>query len=83
MTLENISKNESCSPTPGRKALLLFSVKDMSLGLRNLCFSKFLWSVVCKRSVIDVTLLTLNIPTKKTRQIGNFPIVLMELFELT
>ena len=41
MTLEIVYKNEPCSPTPGRKAWLLFSVKDMSWGLRNPCFSKF------------------------------------------
>ena len=38
MTLENIYKNESCSPTPGRKSWKLFSVRDMSWGLRNPCF---------------------------------------------
>ena len=84
LTLEIAYKNESCSPTPGRKAWLLFSVRDMSWGLRNPCFyvfSKFLWSVVCKRPVINVTLITLKIPTKKTRKIGYFPIVLMKLFE--
>ena len=26
---------------PGRKSLLLFSVRDMSGGLRNPCFTKF------------------------------------------
>ena len=45
-------------------------------------FLSFLWSVSCKRPVINVTLITLKIPTKKTRLIGYFPIVLMELFEL-
>ena len=82
MTLENINKNESCSPTPGRKSWLLFSVRDMSWGLRNPFLLSFLWSVVCKRPVINVTLITLKIPTKKTRPIGYFPIVLMKLFEL-
>ena len=83
MTLGNIYKNESCFPTPGRKAWLLFPVRDMSCGLRNSCFSKFFfWSVVYKRSVINVTLISSKIPTKKTRPIGYFSIVLMKLFEL-
>ena len=30
MTLEIVYENEPCSPTPGRKAWLLFSVRDMS-----------------------------------------------------
>ena len=42
----------------------------------------FLWSVVSKRPVIIVTLITLKIPTKKTRPIGYFKKVLMKLFEL-
>ena len=33
MTLEIAYMNKSCSPTPGRKAWLLFSVRDMSWGL--------------------------------------------------
>ena len=45
-------------------------------------FSKFSLSVVCKMTVINDTLITLKIPTKKTRPIGYFPIVLMKLFEL-
>ena len=43
---------------------------------------RFLRSIVCKWPVINVTLITLKIPTKKTRPIGYFPIVLMKLFEL-
>ena len=82
MTLKNIYKNESCSPTPGGKSWLLFSVRNMSWGLRNPCFLSFLWSVVCKRPVINVTLITLKIPTKQTSPIGYFSIVLMKLFEL-
>ena len=82
MTLEIAYKNESCSPTLRRKAWLLFSVRNMSWGLRNPSFFSFLWSVVCKRPVINVTLITLKIPTKKTRPIGYFPIVLMKLFVL-
>ena len=41
----------------------------------------FLWSVVCKRPVINVTLLTLKIATQNTRLMGYFPIVSMLLFE--
>ena len=43
---------------------------------------RFLWSVVCKWPVINVTLLTLKIATQNTSLMGYFPIVLMQLFEL-
>ena len=43
---------------------------------------RFLWSVVCKWPVTNVTLLTLKIATQNTRLMGYFPIVLMKLFEL-
>ena len=43
---------------------------------------RFLWSVVCKWPVINVTLLTLKIATQNTRLMGYFPIVLMKFFEL-
>ena len=43
---------------------------------------RFLWSVVCKWPVINVTLLTLKIVTQNTRLMEYFPIVLMKLFEL-
>ena len=43
---------------------------------------RFLWSVVCKWPVINVTLLTLKIATQNTRPMGYLPIVLMKLFEL-
>ena len=82
MTLENIYKNESCSPTPERKSWLLFSVRDSHGALETHVFLSFLWSVICKRPVFNVTLVTLKLPTKKTRPIGYFPIVLMKLFEL-
>ena len=39
---------------------------------------RFLWSVVCKCPVINVTLLTLKIATQNTRLMGYFPIVLMK-----
>ena len=45
-------------------------------------FLSFLGSVVCKWHVINVTIITLKIPTKKTRLIGYVPIVIMKLFEL-
>ena len=60
MTLKIAYKNESCFPTPGRKVWLLFSVRDMSWGLRTHAFLSFLWSVVCKRPVINVPLITIN-----------------------
>ena len=40
----------------------------------------FLWSVVCKWPVINVTLITLKIATQNTRLMGYFPKVLMKLF---
>ena len=43
---------------------------------------RFLWPVVCKWPVTNVTLLTLKIATQNTRLMGYFPIVLMKLFEL-
>ena len=43
---------------------------------------RFLWSVVSKWPVINVTILTLKIATQNTRLMGYFPIVLMKLFEL-
>ena len=52
------------------------------VNLFPMFFISFLWSVVCKRPVINVTLITFKIPTKKTRPIGYFPIVLMKIFEL-
>ena len=45
-------------------------------------FLSFLRTVVCKWLVINVTLITLEIPTKKTRLIESVPIVLMKLIEL-
>ena len=52
----------------------------MALETHNLL--RFLWSVVCKWPVMNVTLLTLKIATQNTRLMGYFPIVLMKLFEL-
>ena len=43
---------------------------------------RFLWSVVCKWPVMNVTLLTLKIATQNTRLMGYLPIVLIKLFEL-
>ena len=43
---------------------------------------RFLRPVVCIWPVINVTLLTLKMATQNTRLMGNFPIVLMKLFEL-
>ena len=50
---------------PQKKTLLLFSVRDMSWGLINPCFTKLLWSIFCKWPVINVTLLTLKIAVDK------------------
>ena len=52
------------------------------MALEPHVFLSFLGSVVCKWHVINVSLITLKIPTKKTRLIGYVPIVLMKLFEL-
>ena len=68
MTLENIYKNESCSPTPGRKAWLLFQTETCPWALETHVFLSFLWSVVCKWHVIKVILITLKIPTKRQDQ---------------
>ena len=43
---------------------------------------RFLWSFDCKWPVINVTLLTLKIATQITRQMGYFPIVIMNFFQL-
>ena len=43
---------------------------------------RFLWSVVCKWPVMNVTLLTLKIATQNTRLMVYLPIVLIKLFEL-
>ena len=43
---------------------------------------RFLLSFDCKWPVINVTLLTLKIATQNTRQMGYFPIVIMNFFEL-
>ena len=52
----------------------------MALEIHDLV--RFLWSVVCKWPVINVTLLTLKIAAQNTRLMGYIPIVLMKLFEL-
>ena len=54
------------------------------MALERHVFLSFLGSVVCEWYVINVTLITLKIPTNKTRLIGYVPIVfiLMKLFEL-
>ena len=83
MTLYIAYENEPCSLTAGRNTWLLFSVRDMSCGLINPCFFlSFLWSVVCKWPITNVTLLTLKIATQNTKLMGYFPIVLMKLFEI-
>ena len=68
---------------PGRKSWLLFSVRDMSGGLRNPCFTKF--------SVVNFLLIACNqryptnienSSTQNTRLIICFIIVSMNLFEV-
>ena len=68
---------------PGRKTWLLFSVGDMSWGLRNPCFTKF--------SMVSFLLMACNqryptnienCSTQNTRLIGYFTKVSMKLFEL-
>ena len=41
MTLYIAYKNEPCSLATGRETWLLFSVWDMSCGMRNPCFTMF------------------------------------------
>ena len=70
-------------PQPQEEKLGYYFQSETCPGvLETHVFFSFLWSVVCKRPVINVTLITLEISTKKTRTIGHFPIVLMKLFEL-
>ena len=52
------------------------------MALKTHDLLRFLWSVVCKWPVINVTLLTLKIATQNTRLMGYFLIVIMKLFEL-
>ena len=78
MTIQSAYKNEPCSPTLKRKAWLLFSVRDMSWGLRK----PFFYTLFGQSSVINVTLIALKILTKKKRLIGYFLIDLVKLFEL-
>ena len=68
---------------PGRKTWLLFSVRDMSWGLRNPCFTKF--SVVSFLKMACNQRYPTNIEnssTQNTRLIGYFTKVSMKLFEL-
>ena len=70
-------------PQPQEEKLgYYFQSERCPVALETHVFLSFLWSVVCKRPVINVTLITLKIPTKKTRPTGYIPIVLMKLFEL-
>ena len=50
---------------PGRKSWLLFSVRDMSGGLRNPCFTKFSVVRFLSWPVINVTPQTLKIAVYK------------------
>ena len=56
-------------PQPQEEKLgYYFQSKTCPGALETHVFLSFLWSVVCKRSVINVTLLTLRIPTKRQDQ---------------
>ena len=66
---------------PGRKSWLLFSVRDMSGGLRNPCFTKFyvvnfLYKACNERYPTNIE----KSSTQNTRQIIHFIIVSMNLF---
>ena len=68
---------------PGRKTWLIFSVRDMSWGHENPCFTKF--SVVSFLEMACNQRYPTNIEnssTQNTRLIGHFTKVSMELFEL-
>ena len=64
---------------PQKEKLGLYFQSRTCLGaLKTHVFLSFLWSVVCKCPVINVTQHTLKIVTQNTRLIGYFPIVLMK-----
>ena len=64
------------------KKRLLFSVRNMSWGIRNSCLTKFS-SVSFLQMVYNQCYPNIgNSSTHDTRLIGYFPIVLMKLFEL-
>ena len=70
-------------PQPQEEKLGYFLQSETCPGaLETHVFLSFLRSFVCKWPVINITLIPFKIPTKKTRPIGYFPIVLMKLFEL-
>ena len=69
MTLENIYKNESCSPTQEENLGYYFQSETCPGALETHIFRSFLWSVVCKRPVINVTLITLKYQQKNTFQL--------------
>ena len=64
MTLEIAYKNESCSPAQKEKLGYYFQSKTCPGVLETHVFLSFLWSVVCKRHVINVTLITLKYQQK-------------------
>ena len=68
---------------PGRKSWLLFSVRDMSGGLRNPCFTtfsvvNFLYTACNQRYPTNIE----NSSTQNTRLIKYFIIVSVNLFEV-
>ena len=70
-------------PLPQEETLgYYFQSETCLVALETQDLLRFLWSVVCKWPVINVTLLTLKIATQNTRLMGYFQIVLLKLFEL-
>ena len=69
-------------PQPQEEKFGYFFQSETCPGaLETHVFLSCLWSVVCKRPVINVILI-ISKYLQKTRPIGYFPIVLMKLFEL-
>ena len=59
------------APQPQENKLGYYFQSETCLGtLETLDFLSFPWSVVCKRPVINVTLIPLKIPTKRQDQLG-------------
>ena len=57
MTLYTAYKNDPCSPATGRETWLLFSVGTCLGVIETHVLVSFLWLVLCKGTVINVTLI--------------------------
>ena len=75
MTLYIAYENEPCSLTAEETIGNFFQSRTCLVALETHTLLRFLWSVVCKWPVINVTILNLKITTQNA-------IVLMKLFEL-